>query len=115
MTRDPVSVLQDDVRSIEQLASAITSGCLWINLGARTLNHGSTLWIHAEELRHAGASAFVISKATSWGSYVHGGTVSFTRNGILLLSGHGVHFRGTTFAGIFRLSPAEMPSTCFSK
>lgn len=45
------------------------------------------------------ARAFSVLKASTSGSTVHDGIVALRQDTVLLLTGQGVHFQGTTFTG----------------
>ena len=88
--------LQGLVASVEDLVAAIAAHAPGISLQDLTLHPNS---------RPTGNQRrkFVVWKASSFGCQVNGGTISLLPDCILLLNGHGAHFRDTTFSGVMLL------------
>ena len=51
-------------------------------------------------LRDKGPAGGLVLRAWPAGCTVSGGTIQLPRSAVLLLTGHGAHFRGTTFSGV---------------
>lgn len=90
--------VQGRVASLEDLLCAFTSRRPRILLHGRMLNPIShPKGVHLNEL--------VVWRGDSPGCSVAGGIIWLRTSGVFLLSGHGAHFRDTTFDGAF-------PSIC---
>lgn len=86
-------MVQGPLKTIKALLQAMsTPGTPHIELESETLQLGR--W-----LRDQGPASGLVLRAWPAGCIVSGGTIHLPLSTVLLLTGRGAHFRGTTFSG----------------
>lgn len=96
----PISALvqaQGSISSIDGLAGALSPPALPdICLGDAGASQGRPV----RSAQRPATKEFHVWRVTTEGSRVYSGTVELPERSILLLTGHGVHFHGTSFRGM---------------
>ena len=97
--------VQGRVKSVKALVQAMsmdTPGAAHIDLGSESLNLN-------RGLRDKGDVDGLVLRAWPAGCTVSGGTINLPRCSVLLLTGRGVHFKGTSFCGAALHAPGWWP------
>lgn len=84
-----------ELQSVEDFISAVSSCSVSsLDLGCKRLSVRTPP-------RRQSATSFAVLKASTTGAIVHSGHVVLRKDAVLLLSGEGIHFSGTSFSGTF--------------